>query len=261
MESFYLDRPLNYAHRGACHDAPENTLAAFAAAADKGADGIELDVQLSKDGHIVVIHDFNLETTTDGRGLVRNRTLAELKELDAGAWFASAFAGQRIPTLQEVFDTVGGRLLLNIELKTPSWRGDRLAAAVVQAVEKNNLQERVLISSFNPLALRQVRKHNARIAIGLLYASDLPFRLRRPWLHGLIRPDALHPHRSLVDDSFMRWAKGQGYRVHTWTVDEPSEMRRLAQRKVDLIITNRPGRLRRVLSPSQEGDHSQLEDN
>ncbi|NIV29434.1 MAG: glycerophosphodiester phosphodiesterase, partial [Anaerolineae bacterium] len=126
MRSFYLDRPLNFAHRGASHQAPENTLAAFLLASELGADGIELDVQLSRDGEIVVIHDFVLDTTTDGAGPVRERTLAELKELDAGHRFDSAYAGQEIPTLQEVIDAVGHRLLLNIELKTASWRDDGL---------------------------------------------------------------------------------------------------------------------------------------
>ena len=110
-------RPLNFAHRGASHEAPANTLAAFLLAVDLGAEGIELDVHLSKDGHVVVIHDFDVAATTDGQGLVCDKTLAELKDLDAGSWFDPVFAGQRIPTLQEVIDAVGGRLLLNIELK------------------------------------------------------------------------------------------------------------------------------------------------
>ena len=147
MKSFYLDRPLNFAHRGASHNAPENTLAAFLLAIELGADGIELDVQLSKDGEIVVIHDLILETTTDGVGPVRERTLAELKELDAGRRFDPAYAGQRIPTLQQVIDAVGHRLLLNIELKTMSWRDEGLAEAVVQAIEDNDLLDRTVVSS------------------------------------------------------------------------------------------------------------------
>src|SRR5512136_2536678 len=145
--SFYLDRPLNFAHRGASHEAPANTLAAFLLAADLGADGIELDVHLSKDGHVVVIHDFDVATTTDGRGLVCDKTLAELKELDAGSWFDPVYAGQRIPTLQEVIGAVGQRLLLNIELKAKGWGDKGLAAKVVQIVEQNDLVDRVVLSS------------------------------------------------------------------------------------------------------------------
>ncbi|MGD9146380.1 MAG: glycerophosphodiester phosphodiesterase family protein [Anaerolineae bacterium] len=249
MESFYLDRPLNFAHRGASHEAPENTLAAFLLAAELGADGIELDVQLSKDGQVVVIHDFVLETTTDGQGAVQDRTLAELKELDAGSSFDPLFAGQRIPTLQEVIHSVGRHLLLNIELKTKSTRDARLARAVARIVEENHLLDRVVVSSFNPLALRQLRKLNPWIPLGLLYAPDMPRHLRRPWLRRLFRPEALHPHHSMVDAEYVSWAKAQNYRIHTWTVDDPGEMWQLMRQGVDIMITNRPDLLRQVLAP------------
>ena len=118
------DRPLNFAHRGASHEAPANTLAAFLLATELGADGIELDVQLSKDCQVVVIHDYTVDATTDGHGPVAGFTLEELRALDAGSWFDPALAGQRILTLQEVLDVVGDQLLLNIELKTRSLRDD-----------------------------------------------------------------------------------------------------------------------------------------
>jgi glycerophosphoryl diester phosphodiesterase len=245
--SFYLDRPLNFAHRGACKQAPENTVPAFVLAADLGADGIELDVQLSKDGVIVVIHDFQLDATTDGSGPVRDRTLAELKELDAGAGFDPAFAGERIPTLQEVIDAVGHRLLLNIELKARGVRDDGLAAAVVSVVERNDLAGRVILSSFNPLTLRRAGRLNPGIPLGLLYAPDMPLFLRRPWLRRGILLDALHPYHSLVDAAYIKWAKKQGYRVNVWTVDDIERMQQLRRLAVDVIITNRPDVLGPVL--------------
>jgi glycerophosphoryl diester phosphodiesterase len=246
-ESFYLDRPLNFAHRGASHEAPQNTMAAFLLAAELGADGIELDVQLSKDGELVVIHDFSLESTTDGQGPVQGKTLAELKELDAGAWFDPVFAGQRIPTLQEVIETVGHRALLNIELKTTGLRDDGLAAATVRILEDNHFLNRAVISSFNPLVLQRVRRLNPWIALGLLYASDSPIILRRPWFRHLLRPQALHPHYSVVDDRYVDWAQKRGYRIHTWTVDDPGQMWQLMRQGVDIIITNRPDLLKQVL--------------
>lgn len=135
LDHFSQDRVLNFAHRGASHDAPENTLAAFRLAREMGADGVELDVQASKDGEAVVIHDFTVDATTDGRGPVKDKTLAELKELDAGSWFDAPsinsgrrrFAGERIPTLQEVIDEVGHQLLLAIELKARVFGGAGLA--------------------------------------------------------------------------------------------------------------------------------------
>jgi glycerophosphoryl diester phosphodiesterase len=247
LQSFYLGRPLNFAHRGASHEAPENTLAAFLLAAELGADGIELDVQLSKDGELVVIHGFTLESTTDGQGPVQDKTLAELKELDAGTWFDPVFAGLRIPTLQEVIETVGHRLLLNIELKTNGLRNDGLAAATVHILEDNHLLNRVVVSSFNPIVLQRVRRLNPWIGLGLLYAPDVPIILRRPWFRHLLRPEALHPHYSMVDDRYVAWARKRGYRINTWTVDDPGQMWQLMRQGVDTIITNRPDLLKQVL--------------
>jgi glycerophosphoryl diester phosphodiesterase len=247
MESFYRDRPLNFAHRGASYEAPGNTLAAFLLAAELGADGIELDVQLSRDGEIVVMHDFALEATTDGRGPVSSQTLTELKRLDAGSWFDQAFARQQIPTLQEVIEAVGHQLLLNIELKTARLEDDGLAEAVVRLLEENHLLDRVVISSFNPLAVWRVRRLNPWIAVGLLYSPDMPLLLRRPWTRHLVRPDALHPHYTSVKAGDVQWAHKKGYRVHTWTVDDRQEMERLIQVGTDLIITNRPDLLTQVL--------------
>ena len=254
MNSFYLDRPLVFAHRGASHEAPDNTLPAFLLAAELGVDGIELDVQLTRDGELVVIHDFGLEATTDGQGPVRDRTLAELKELDAGSWFDPVFSGQRIPTLQEVIEAVGHRLLLNIELKTTSLRDDGLAAAVVRVIEDNHLLDQTIVSSFNPLAVWRVKVRNPWIFTGLLYAPQMSIVDRRPWLRHLVQPDALHPHYSLADEQHVHWANTRGYRVHTWTVDDPGDMWQLRKRGVDLIITNRPDILARVLGtgPGQE---------
>ena len=247
MNSFYLDRPLNFAHRGASHEAPDNTLPAFLLAAELGADGIELDVQLTSDGELVVIHDFVLENTTDGQGPVRDKTLAELKELDAGGWFDPVFSGERIPTLQEVIEAAGHRLLLNIELKTTSLQDDGLAAAVVRVIEDNHLLDQTIVSSFNPLAVWRVKVKNPWILTGLLYAPHMPLIARRPWLRHLVHPDALHPHYSLADDQHVHWANTRGYRVHTWTADEPGDMWQLKQRGVDLIITSRPDILAQVL--------------
>jgi glycerophosphoryl diester phosphodiesterase len=249
---FYLDRPLNLAHAGASHEAPANTLAAFLLARELGADGVELDVHLSRDGELVVIHNYALDATTDGHGLVRDRTVAELKALDAGSWFDPVFAGESIPTLQEVVDALGPSLLINIELKTESLKDDGLASAAVELVEKNDLRDRVVISSFNPFALWRVRRLDASISVGMLYSDGLPFFLRRPWLRHLVRPEAMHPEWPLVDDDYLQWARARGLRVHTWTVNDPGRMWQLVQAGVDLIITDRPDVLCRVLEAARQ---------
>lgn len=243
----YQDRPLNFAHRGASHAAPANTLAAFRTAVDLGADGIEFDVHLSKDGKIVVIHDFAVDTTTDGHGLVRDKTLAELQELDAGRWFAPAFAGQRIPTLQQVTDAVGRDLLLNIELKVAGLQDDGLAAAVVHHVERNHLGDRVVISSFSRLAVRRVKRIAPHLAVGWLYGPARDRFMLKSGSRTLQQCEALHPYYSMVDAEYKRWATARNYRVHVWTVDDPAEMQRLARLGVDMIITNRPDLLRGLL--------------
>jgi len=246
------DRVLNFAHRGASHGAPQNTLAAFRLAREMGADGVELDVQTSRDGEVVVIHDFTVDATTDGQGRVADKTLAELRELDAGSWFDARSAGQRIPTLQEVIVEVGHQLLLNIELKVKGVRNAGLVAEVVRLIEDHNLVHRVVVSSFNPFPLRQVKKLNPRINTGLLYFFDLPVHLVRSSLTFLADPDALHPEKRLVNQEYADWAKERGYRVNVWTVDEPAEMKRLVALGVDSIITNHPDVLREVLGKSEQ---------
>ena len=246
IDFFDRGRTLNFGHRGASREAPANTLVAFLRAAELGADGVELDVHLSRDGHVVVIHDFGLEATTDGHGLVRDRTLAELKALDAGSWFGPAFAGERIPTLQEVIDAVGQRLVLNIELKSQGGEEDGLVRAVLGLVERNGLLGRVIVSSFNRRAIRRVRELDPRVPVGQLYEID-PFATLRPWPRDLARPEALHPYHRMLSRAYVRWVKRRGYRIHTWTVDDPARMKQLVDWGVEIVITNRPDVLGQVL--------------
>jgi len=237
LTDFYQGRTLNFAHRGARTVAPENTLAAFRLAADQGADGVELDVQLSADGQIVVIHNDTVDATTDGTGPVAQMPLAALRELDAGSYFSPEFAGERIPTLDEVFEEFGHRLLLNVELKALSVTGNsarRLAAAVVDAIRRHGLASRVLLSSFNPLALRAVKRIDRSLPVGYLYAPDL-------------RHEARHPHHSMVDAPYMQWARRRAYRVNVWTVNDVEDIRRMRDLGVDMIISDRPDLVQDVL--------------
>ena len=244
-------KPLNIAHQGASADAPGNTLAAFRLALEMGADGFELDIMLSTDGHLVVIHDDTVDRTTDGSGPVRQKTLAELKALDAGTRFEARFAGERIPTLQEVFDLVAGnRALVNVELKADSLKSDGLEEKLVALIRRYDLGERLLISSFNPFALWRVRRLAPDLSLALLYAENMPVHLRNRWFAFLPRPDALNPSLRIATQEHVRWAKSKGYRLYVWTVDEEPEMRRLIALGVDGIITNKPDLLRQVLARS-----------
>ena len=246
----FLDhkRTLNIAHRGASGVAPPNTLAAFEKAVELGADGIEFDVHLSADGVPVVIHDFTVDGTTDGSGRVANLTLAQLKQLDAGSSFDPAFADQRIPTLKEVLETFGSRLLLNIELKSFNLSDNGLEQAVIAQIRQHDLNSRAIISSFNPVSLRRVKKIAPHIPVGLLYALNLPLPLRLAWLAPLFPHEARHPERTMVNARYVAWARRHGYRVNVWTVNDPDEMCRLVGLGVDSIITDVPDVLHQILA-------------
>ncbi|GJM40763.1 MAG: glycerophosphoryl diester phosphodiesterase [Ardenticatenaceae bacterium] len=229
-------RPFIIGHRGASADAPENTLAAFALAQEQGVDGIEFDVQLSADGYPVIIHDSKLERTTNGRGRVQNFTLEELKRVDAGQ-------GQQIPTLDEVFGTGGPHFLYNVELKTAALRDNGLAAVVAARIIAHGLDRQVVVSSFNPLAVRHARRHltNATWVAHLSFKSGFSFK------HSFIPVQAVHPRFKMVDTTYMDWAGKSGWRVNVWTVDEPNEANRLAELGVHGIITNKPALIKKAI--------------
>lgn len=226
---------LNLAHRGARLDAPENTLPAFLRAMELGADGVELDVQLSADGALFVLHDILLESTTSGHGAASRLTLAALKELDAGSHFGPDWAGTRIPTLDEVFDALPDDAFVNIELKRYTVRSDGLEEVARAFITRRGLHDRVIVSSFNPIILHRLR--DAPFPIGLLYAPELPPGLSRGEARHFLRPDALHPHHSQVRRPLPTLP------VNCWTVNESRDMTRLLDLGVAAIITDVPGRL------------------
>lgn len=259
MISPTLKRPLILAHRGASGVAPENTLAAFRLARELGADGVELDVTLTRDRVPVVIHDDTVDRTTDGHGRVSELTILEMKQLDAGARSSPAFSGETIPTLAEVFDALadwlkpGGpgrrpRGIINVELKSRMIGTDGVERQVVNLISQKNLEDRVILSSFSPFALARVRSLDPRLVRGLLYDLRLPVYLRRAWLRFLAAPHALHPEHTMVDEAYMQWARSNKYTINTWTVDEPSAAVRLAAIGVNALITNRPDLIRQALT-------------
>jgi glycerophosphoryl diester phosphodiesterase len=241
------DAPLVIAHRGASRYAPENTLAAFRLAAEIGADAIELDAQLTADEHIVVLHDRWLDRTTNGKGLVSEKGLAELKKLDAGSTFDIAFAGEKIPLLAEVFQEVGQQLLINIEMKNIASPFDSLPFFVLQLVEKYKMQNRVLLSSFNPIALRKVHTLSADIPLGLLLGSE-EFGWMR-WFFRRISPhDALHLSDDLVTLPFLKEAQRKKKHIIVWTVNTEDRIRTLINEEIDGIITDVPDVAKRLVA-------------
>jgi len=259
MNAFLADRarPLNLAHRGASAYAPENTLAAFRLAAEMGADGVELDAKLSRDGAIVVVHDATVDRTTDGSGRVSDLTLSQIKALGVRTAFHGATGGERIPTLAEVVDAVGDRLIVNIELTNYTSRDDGLEDRVVELLHRSGLIERVMISSFSPLALRRVKRAAPSLVCGLIYPAGAGAFFRHAWLARLIPGlEAQHPHFSLVNPAFVRRLHGRGQKVNTWTVNEEADMRRMSAAGVDAIMTDRPDVLQRILNESADAGAS-----
>lgn len=236
-----------FAHRGAKRVAPENTLPAFQAALDMGVDGIELDVQASKDQVLVVMHNFTVDETTNGQGRVSDFTAAELAGLDAGSHFSPDFAGVGVPTLEQVFDLVGSRCRVNVEIKSLNPEGGPEVDLLAQMIRHRSLYDQVIVSSFNPISLIKMRWMNNRVPLGLLYSADLPPHLQEAWLSPILRPEALHPHHSLINSDSMKWAKSIPCRVNTWTVNDVDEAQRLAALQVDAIISDVPDLLMAVL--------------
>jgi glycerophosphoryl diester phosphodiesterase len=227
---------LNMAHRGASGRFPENTLTSFHAAIEAGAVMCELDVQLTRDNIAVVIHDDTLDRTTDGRGAVADLTLAELKRLDAGAWFDPKFAGERIPTLDEVFATVRGRCALNIELKAKD-----SARQVCELMRQHRALETSMVSSFDWELLWRARELEPTIRIGML-AEKKAERLIAEAIAR--RVTSINPRFDLATAALCEHAHRSGLKVYVWTVDAPEAMRVLIQNGVDGIMTNFPERMR-----------------
>lgn len=240
-------RPLIIGHRGARGLAPENTLAAFHKAVEIGVDAVEFDVQRTADGHLVIFHDDALKRLTGADGLLVKSTLAELRQLDAGSHFGSQFAGERIPTLEEVIEALPARILLHIEAKRFTVRSDGLEQDLVEAIRRHHLYGRCVVSSFNPLILWRISRMDRRIPLGLLYRPDLALPLRRAWSRYFLRLASLNPFHGFVTPALMAHARRRGWQVYTWTVNEPAEMCRLIALGVDGIITDRPDVLKEVV--------------
>jgi glycerophosphoryl diester phosphodiesterase len=242
LAHLYGRRPLVLAHRGASAYAPENTLSAFRLALEMGADGFELDVTLSADGQPVVLHDDTLDRTTDGRGPAGRLTLTELRGLDAGyrGKFEDRFAGERLPTLDEALEAAGGRAIVNIELKRDRSRGPGLAQAVVDRLRAHGLERRVIVSSFQFSHLRRVKALAPEVPVGVLYNTAVFGPWLHRWLSRSFRAEAHHPWQVGLTAQTVAWYHAQGYRVNTWTVNDPADMRRLIAAGVDGLITDRP---------------------
>ena len=242
-----MGRVLNIAHRGGSADAPENTLPAFEAALAAGADALELDVHMAADGALVVIHDPILGRTTSGRGPVRAHSLAELKRLDAGAWFGPAFAGTSVPTLEEVVALSRGRARLFVEIKGGSDFYPEIELAVIRCLKEGGALREAVVLSFDYPALLAVRSTAPEAETAVL----LEWRPVDPGgVAAAANAGGLSLEHQLITARERALTAALGLRLYAWTVDDEARMRCLVHLGLDGIITNYPSRLRRLLGES-----------
>lgn len=237
-------------HRGASGHAPENTLAAFKKAVALGATFIETDLQLSRDARFVAIHDDSVDRTTNGQGKVHDQTLAALRRLDAGSWFGSEFAGERIPTLEEILEfSKKNDVVFYLELKpSGSWGGEH---ALIGALRESGEVARSVVISFDPAILANLRKIEPTLMTGVLYNGQLADPLKAAVDVGarqvVVRGD-------LVTPLMIEQARKRDLQVVCWTVNHPAHIRLLMAAGVDGIMSDYPDRL--IAAQKKDGEKS-----
>jgi glycerophosphoryl diester phosphodiesterase len=231
------------AHRGASRYAPENTLAAFRLALDQGVRAVECDVRLTKDDHLVVIHDATVDRTTDGSGLVSALSLDTVRGMDAGRWFGAEFAGERVPLLEEVLRLVRGRALIQVEIKNDPIPCAGIEARVVGALVGCGIEDDALVISFDHQSVRAVRGLRPDITTGILYAARLVDPVAAA--HGA-GATALCLDWAYLDRELVAQARGARLGVCVWTVDHEAAFRRCQELGVDAVASNDPPLLLRL---------------
>lgn len=230
-----------FAHRGFSGKYPENTMLAFEKAVEIGVDGIELDVHLTKDNELVIIHDEDIKRTCDGEGLVRDMTYEELKRFDASAAFRGVYGFCGIPTLKEYFDLVKDTdIITNIELKTGVFEYPTIEKRTIDLIKQYGLEDKIILSSFNHYTIKRCEEIAPEIKRGFLtgdwiydfgkYTAERNVQCCHPWHISL--------SKAVVDEMH-----SAGCEINTWTVDEYEDIERLSEMGVDSLIGNFPDRM------------------
>ena len=232
------------AHRGASAYAPENTLSAFRKATEQRSDWLELDVQQTRDGRLVVFHDLRVERTTNGSGALRDLTLEEVRKLDAGSWFGEDFAGEIVPTFEEVvaFAREAGVRIFPEVKDARFYPG--IEERLVATLRAYEYEDSTIVQSFDPASLEKVRQLSPRLRLAALYTTANPLKEDPP-----ARAEVVGPPWELIasDETLVRDAHAAGRHVVVWTVDGAGLVRRMIDARVDGIITSRPDFVRSLL--------------
>jgi glycerophosphoryl diester phosphodiesterase len=239
-----MPRLAKIAHRGASGSFPENTRSAFQKAIDAGADMIELDCQLSLDGHIVVFHDEKLSRITKTRGTVAQRSLEQLKKLDIGSWRKKSFCAERVQALEEVLALVDGRVGLCIDIKQYPGSPVGIELKLLFTITHFDYMDRVVFSSFDYACLRRVRELAPDAPVGVICAKGMqpdPIAVASD-----VGARSIHAHKELASRDFLKRAWDEGFDVYVWTVNDRSEIEKFTSLGVQGIISDYPERLGRL---------------
>ena len=235
----------NFAHRGFSGNYPENTMLAFKKAFEAGADGIELDVQLTKDGEVVIIHDETIDRTTDGKGEVSSYTYEEIKKFDASFKFKGQYGKNLIPSLREYFEYIKDKnIVTNIELKTGVKEYLGIEEKVWDLIQEYNLQEKVIISSFNHFSVLRMKSIAPDLKYGLLTESWI---INAGKYTKEVGVECYHPYFSNMTKEIVEEIKSHGIEINTFTVNEEKDIRDMIEKGIDIIIGNYPDLTKKIL--------------
>lgn len=230
----------NFAHRGSLTEAPENTLAAMKKALDHGARGIELDVQLTKDNELIIIHDHHFKRlNSDVPGHINDYILAEIKKIDVGSEFSEEFAGETLATLDEVLELVPRDIMLNVEIKNIPLLHDGIESRIIDCLKNQQREENVIISSFDHLALERVQAQAPHYPLGLLFF----YRFIRPWDYAKqtgLDVYSIHPNGVYLDQEFIDECHKSGYKVFPYTINREEDYEKLVAGGIDGVFSNNP---------------------
>jgi glycerophosphoryl diester phosphodiesterase len=235
----HMRLPWVIAHRGASAVAPENTMAAFRRAVEMGAECIETDLHLSRDGRLVIVHDSTLNRTTSGDGPVKTHTFNELRELDAGRWFSEKYAGEHLPTIEELLD-FAGQADLSLYLEIKGGAGYGVERAVISALRGRKESKATVVLCFDASVLDRIHQLDRLLMTGLLFESGGEDMVKEAVRVGARQ---IGPRGDCVTPEMIEDAHRRGLKVVTWTINEAAQMRTLAAAGVDGIMTNYPDRL------------------
>lgn len=240
-----MKKSLNIAHRGFSGKYPENTMRAFIEAVGVGCDGIETDLQMTKDGVIVICHDETIDRTTNGIGYIAEYNYEDLCKFDAGIKYGDDFAGEKIPSLNEFFEYVKDKnLYINLELKNNIIQYENIEEKVIEKIYEYSLENNVILSSFNHYSMIKVKEIDNRIKTGLLYVSNI-YNVHQYSKN--LKADALHPfYPAVFDKDIVKDIQDNGILINAYTVDEESHMKILMELGIDGLITNFPDKLKKI---------------